>query len=222
MSATAKKLKPEEITVRCSSTDSGLRCAGHWAPTDAPYNPESDDSREGDAGHEVMAQHVMGVDPDIEAIARKHSVDPDELRRMYARGKKAWEEVKQWFPNPSAEHRLEGLLPGGARKITLRGTADLVQLVGQVAVLDWKFGWAPTVHPKQLKSYSYLAMENAEDFPDDGHVIGIEAWLRVGELRVHRFSRKELFEHEYAIVQQIERIGTQYGPSDDACKYCPH
>ncbi len=215
----------EPLVIRCSSTDRVMTCASSLTPTATPYNPETDEAREGNAAHEVLAGMVAGVDVDLEAVARHYHVDRDALFLLLHRGRQAWAQVRQWYPEAVAEWGTERFLGFvGERRVILRGTADVASIVGagfdgaKLAVLDWKAGWRPTDHPRQLMSYAHLAAGcdlAAEE------VLAIEVWLRLGKLEVHRFTRADLDRHAQELLAQVERSGEQWGPGPDACQYCP-
>jgi hypothetical protein len=213
------------LSTRCSSLDRNLACAGSLAKADHPYNPQSDEAREGTAGHAGLAHVVRGEQPDLEAIAAEHRVGRDALTMLMARGNQAWEQVRHRFPDAAAEVPLQAVIDD-VSKIKLTGTADVISLVGDtVAVLDWKCGWKPSEHPHQLRGYAYLGVRALEaESPGIlvGDVVAVEAHLRVGVLEVHRWSRADLETWAHKLVAQTRRVGTQWGPGPVACQYCPH
>ncbi len=203
------------VTIRCSSTDRVLACASSLTPTDHPYTPNNAEAREGHAAHAALAVMVAGATPDIEAIATEYQVDRDELASLVSRGRKAWSELRGFFPEAVPERHMAHEI---AHDVDLRGTADVASIVeAATAVLDWKAGWRSSEHPGQLKSYAYLA----STFTNHEYVLAVEVWLRLGTFRVHRWSRAELEAHAAQLVAQTTRIGKQWGPSPSACQYCP-
>lgn len=165
-----------------------------------------------------MAEVIVGNIPDLDAIAGEYGVDLDELTKIVGRACWAWsQDISGWFPEAEAEIRSEAAL---STDVILRGTRDVGSVIAR-AVLDWKFGWAPSTHTTQLKSYAYL-MRAEHGMPGSGHILGIEYWVRAGELKVHRFDDASLDQLcEDLLEAHSHRDDGQYGPSADACRYCP-
>lgn len=210
----------EPMTIRCSSTDRVMACASSLTPTATPYTPNHDEAREGTAVHEALAVVVAGAEPDMDAISDKHRVERDNLVGLINWGRQAWDKIQKYFPHPEPEKLMSAELGDG---VVLRGTADVVSVVAPsspaVAVLDWKSGWKPSEHPYQLMSYATLAA--AQRGPFDGNVVGVEVWLRPGTLKVYRWSAEQLAAYRDSLLAQVRRIGQQWGPSPQACQYCP-
>ena len=208
------------LTIRCSSLDRAMTCSGSLAEPKIPYNPNTDEAREGTAGHEALAKIVIGEIPDIEAIAAKHDIETEALAELVGRGKRAWEDLRKWFPNPATEIRMSDFFGGDV--VELRGTADvLASSPDTLAVLDWKFGWAPSEHTYQLLGYADLAVGEC-GMPTSGHVLCCEVWVRAGEIRVRRYDMDALADFDRVLISQVRQTGKQYGPGLDACRYCPH
>lgn len=205
------------LTVRCSSLDRVMACAGSLVEPAHPYNPNNPEAREGTAGHQALAAVVVGADPDLDAIAAEYDVDRDDLARLVGFGRKAWGQLRQHFPDPRSEVSVEAHLVG----CILRGTADVLALSPDaLAVLDWKLGWAPTEHTHQLTGYG-LAAAKMRGMPTSGRVLCCEVWVRSGEIRVRRYDAEALAAFEAELGKQVELIGRQYGPGLDSCKFCP-
>lgn len=215
------------MIVRCSSLDRILACAGSLEETATPYSPNNPEAREGTAAHEVLACIPHGVEPDFDQTATRHGVDADGLQQVYRRARVAWAEVERWF-GPEREADSERLSAEIGEGVELRGTPDLLAVErelaavapGSVGVLDWKTGWSPQVHPHQLRGYAFLARARY-GMPASGYILGVEVWARVGEYRIHKFSAESLDGLAVDVLEQARRRGRQYGPSYDACAYCP-
>lgn len=204
--------------IRCSSTDRALSCNPSLVPAEAAYNPSSPEANEGTAAHAAMAEIAMGRTPDLEAIAMEHGVDRDDLASIVGRAAYVWtDQMYAWFPEPDTEIQAEVELAPG---LILRGTRDVGSVMAR-AVNDWKFGWAPSSHTTQVKSYSYL-MRAKHGMPESGVILGIEYWVRPGELKVHRFDDAALDRLRDDLIEaHARRDDGQYGPSIGACQYCP-
>jgi len=206
--------------LRCSKLDTFLACASSAAPTDVPHNPQSEAATEGRTSHEALRNVPACTEPDFEDIAARSGVDADELRRIVAQGKRIWGEVRQWFPNPETEVRFDGE--------HLCGTSDLVSVVHDdfaaettdLSILDWKSGWSQREHPSQLTGYAECARRR-HGMPTSGFILGVEAWVRHGSYRIHRFTAEILDGFVARLAEQSKLIGRQYGPGDH-CLFCAH
>lgn len=220
----------DPVIIRCSSTDRAVTCAPSLVKPEAAYNPSNPDATEGTAAHTAMADIVNGEVPDLDGIASEYGLDYDDLAQLVGRATRAWEsDIAAWFPASSSEVRMSTEL---SPAVTLRGTADVTDErkleawgigthVEALGVLDWKFGWAPSTHTTQIKSYAYL-MRAEHGMPSSGFILGIEYWVRPGELKVHRFDDAALDQlRDDLLDAHSRREDGQYGPSADACRYCP-
>lgn len=215
--------------VRCSSLDRVLACAGSLAEIDAPYTPLNPEAREGTACHEALVALTGGQIPPVDAIGERHGVDPDVISKVVLRGQQAWREVERWFKGDryADSVRYSASLSGD---VELRGTPDLLavehreidgrRVVERLAILDWKTGWDPSEHPNQLRGYAFLARAMFE-MPACGYVLGVEVWVRRQEIRIHKFTAEQLDRLRVEVLTQVAVEGRQYGPSHDACRYCP-
>lgn len=212
------------LKIRCSALDRVLTCASSIPEPKTPYRPNSPEAKEGTAGHDALAQTmnaltVTGKPVDLEAIAAKHGVDVDVLAMFVKHGMRAWDEIKQWFEHPRTEFPMTTeVLPG----LTLPGTADVISASPDaISVNDWKLGWSPTEHTAQLLGYAFNARATF-GMPKSGYILGVESWVRVGEIRIHKFTSYELDELPKKIAVQVGQIGKDWGPSHDSCRFCPH
>jgi hypothetical protein len=88
------------------------------------------------------------------------------------------------------------------------------------AVLDLKLGYREDEHTGQLLSYACL-LRQRHGMPSTGYILGVELWARLGVYAVHKFTEEVLGAHLVALGRQVSRRGSQWGPSDRACLYCP-
>ena len=207
---------PTQLTIRCSSLDRVMACSGSLLPIDAPYAPQTASAAEGTAAHQALAVVVAGADPDLDAIATNHHVDRDDLAALVARGREAWAMVSRHFADPVPERLMAtDLTPA----VTIRGTADVVSIDdGDIAVLDWKCGWKPSENPCQLQGYAFLAASLSGKIKS---ITAIEAWLRAGTMRVHKWAEEDTCSFAERVLAQVKCAGKQWGPSHEACRYCP-
>lgn len=202
--------------IRGSQADIVMACAGSLEPTDAPYNPNSDEGREGSAKHAALAFVVRGEDPPLDSIAARFDVDVDELAKAVSYGRQAWAEVAQYYPDAKTEQKLDGA-------VTM-GTADVLSLGGEagrletLAILDWKTGWSGDEHQYQLMAYADAARAQY-GMPTSGYITAIEAWLRHREMSTRNFTQEQLEGFRERAAYQIKQAGKQYGPGGH-CKFC--
>jgi hypothetical protein len=207
-------------TTRCSFLDTVMACSGSLVPVDNPFNPQNPEATEGTAGHEALARMVEDKDPEVDAIASKYHVDRGAIAMILPRGREAWSQVKQWFPDPVTEYPMAADLEPD---VTVTGTGDVLSMQpGVVAVLDWKAGWQPSDHPHQLRGYAALGIETARGRGYDvKEVLAVEVHVRVGTMEIHRWSSDDMEDWIRSLLKQVARAGTQWGPGPVACQYCP-
>lgn len=203
----------ETIRVRGSATDRALACAGSISEPEFPINDNSPEAIAGTAAHEACESIPHGDEPEIEAIAARHDVDPGDLEMLAAFGRQAWDKIKLQFPQPQTEVRLSG-------EVT-RGTTDILSITPDaIAVGDWKSGHSMDEHPGQLLSYAASAVDQYYA-PKSGYVLGVEIWLRAREYRVHKFTLEQISAFKARLADQIANAGSQYSVGTH-CKFCPH
>lgn len=204
-------------TIRCSSVDRVLQCSASLAVDGPEYNPNTPEATEGTACHGAMVRVVTGEGPTVEDVSVKFGLDSDTIAQAVSFGAKAWGEIAQWFPDPHCEVAMETELAPG---VILRGHADVIGASSEmVSVDDHKFGWSPSIHTGQIRSYSYLA-RSVHGMPPSGFVLGVETWVRARELRMHKFRDEDLDRLRDELLDAIKHPD-HYGPSADACHYCP-
>lgn len=210
------------MKIRGSKADLAMACAGSLVATDTPYNPHSDEAREGSAKHAALAYLPRGEEPPVAEIAARFDVDADEIARAVSYGRQAWAELGRYVPGAKTEQKLEG-------PVTV-GTADILGLAQlqadghadetvHLAILDWKTGWSYDEHGYQLLSYADAARE-VHGMPTSGYVTGIEVWLRHREYRIRNFTEPELDGFRERAKRQLELVGRQYAAGGH-CKFCP-
>ena len=204
------------MKVRGSRADMAIACAGSLVPTDAPYEPQSDDATDGRAKHEALAYVAHGEEPPADEIAERYQVDADEIAKAVRYGKLAWSELAKWFPEAATEVKLEG-------EVT-RGTCDVLSCGPDwLAFLDWKTGWSGDPHQYQLMAYAD-AGRCAYGMPTSGYVTAVEVWIRLREYNTRNFTEAELDGFRARMSDQIRSAQSKHpqyaaGPH---CKFCPH
>ncbi len=141
-------------TLRCSSLPLYEKCPAAARPIAPRVEAAGEAADLGTAVHAWLASRISGaVAAEAEFLARHYGVDLPELERLCWGAWRAWEEVRQWFPDPMTE--VELIEPTG----WLTGHVDVLSLTDDlVSVLDLKTGRRDDDHTAQLKGYAYLAM----------------------------------------------------------------
>lgn len=212
--------------IRCSSLDRILDCAGSLDEPAAPYKPNNPEANEGRAGHAALAVFAAGTEPDLDQVAADFGVDRDVLEKVVSQARRAFSEVEHWFAKRLPEEYLEADLAPG---IVLRGKTDLAGVeyvdgegsaIERLSFLDWKLGWKPTEHPNQVRGYAFLGRKRW-GMPASGYILGVEIWARLGEYRLHKITNEDLDRLREQLLEQVRQRGRQWGPSREACLYCP-
>jgi len=197
--------------MRVSSLPALFECPSSQLETENPYNPGSDAASLGSAVHEALGDHVADADTKEEDIALKYGVPVDELSKLTAYGRIAWQSVKQEFTNPMVEHRLAGK--------KLSGCADVFSLDDQsMAVLDWKTNRERSDYRAQLLGYADCAVQQY-GWPPSGEVKVVTVWVRLFEADVLTVRAAELEKFNEDLQWALREIGMRYAPGS-ACTYC--
>jgi hypothetical protein len=171
--------------------------------------------------HEIAASVVTGKTLDYAALAGKHHVnyDPFEAEEIRHYAQQAWDGLKDYITNPKTEEPLVGWY---SDTLKADGRCDLISADDSSAfVWDWKTGYSRYDHAAQVTAYAWLLKQQLKTFPSSGIIVGVEAWLRRGERKVHHFSAEQLNEFAESVRQKAERIGRDWSPGKH-CAFCPH
>lgn len=208
-----KEHEPLVIKVSASGVPRFFMCASSAVVIDAPFNPSSGASDVGDATHDGCASMVLGKPVDVDELAEKHKVeDKTDLQVCMAYARQAWQAIKQHFPNPKVEQRIESDL--------VNGMLDLMHHDGETAAItDWKSGRVPGNATEQLASYAY-AMRQKFGMPRSGFITGIAVWLRFSQMDVRKMDDTYLDQFADTFKAQMKQAGRQFAPSYDACGFC--
>ena len=197
--------------MRISSLPAFLTCPSSQLPTEHPYEPPSEVADLGTAVHEALAVHVAGQRPDLDAIAKKHHVDSDELEQLYVNGCIAWKDLCKYFPNAYTEQALKW--------DGIEGHADVSHYdESTMAILDWKSGRIRRDYSAQLIGYAAAAVEQF-GMPKSGEVKVITVWLRDMEFEILTVTQDDMERLHHDIKRAELDIGKRYAPGD-ACGYC--
>jgi len=197
-----------------------MPCASTLLETDAPQNPQSEIANEGQAFHVALSHVPRGIEPDAEEIAGQFGVDPDDIRRVVAYGRQAWDEIKQWVRGTiKTEEPLSGPVCGGTTDVIAIEQSEMLKGVLSIVVIDWKTGWSQNEHPWQLTGYADCARAQF-GMPVSGHILAFEIWVRSKQYRSHKLTEGMLDAFRTRLSSQFEQVGKQYGAGTH-CQYCP-
>lgn len=215
------------ITFRSSSADRILACpASHVTPsvkivTSHPL------AAMGTSVHAHLQGYSFGqwVEPSI--LAEQNGLNPDdwdEHAMLCAKGRRAWDSVKGWFPNPQAEIGMSHTVVYDdlGVSLTLTGHIDLwaiVEDLKEARILDWKTGYIDADHTNQMRAYAALLFA----VPDFDHL----ETVRVAVIRVRdgtadwsTYTRDEISAWLRAAAERLSQTDI-YNPSLETCRYCP-
>lgn len=203
-------------TIRGSKLDSVLACHGaQLSPQGYELRTHSTASRLGTATHEPLAKRIAGQhEGNLSDYAIKWDVSPKELERLFYKGIRLFNEVKEYFPNPRTEvyHEIQ---PG---KVRLTGHVDVLDYradYNMVVVADHKTGWLDHAHIGQIKTYGLLGLDI---YPQAEKVLGILLRVREEERDQEVWTRAQLNEW-YAT--RVEPIDGDYSLNPNPmCMYC--
>lgn len=198
--------------IRISSLPAVFSCSSSLLAVEHPYDPSSEMASIGTAAHEALATVVAGDVPDVDAVAKKHRVDADELAPLVAIGQGAWHELELDRQHARPEYRLNGRGIAGTTDVAYH---DAVRGV----VVDWKTNRVKRVYWPQLVGYA-SALADEFVFPESGRIEVVTVWLRFGEFETTRVTQDDI-NRFYDDLEAIKLdVGQRYTPGN-ACTYCP-
>lgn len=198
--------------IRCSSLPRAHACPSSLVEDDYIYDSRSPYARRGSAVHDALAAGVMGLEPDLYAIATAWRMDLDELERLYHIGMRAWAALKHLFPHGKAEVRLTGEFASG--------TADVVDASGDVwRILDWKSGYVERDYSEQLLGYAHALACTMNDVPPGG-IQCLTVYLELGTWEAFDVDGPMLQAFSERTEQLSRDAGRIYSPGEH-CQYCP-
>lgn len=148
----------EKLHLRCSSLPIAFLCPGSVRTGPLVIDEDHEGGRMGTAAHEGQATLVNTGRVDWDAvpdIARRHGVDEAELRSLLGLASRLWDQVRNSFPNASAEVELSY----ESDDFVLTGHVDVLGVSAGVAHIgDWKDGRLDSDHSHQLLGYAFLVL----------------------------------------------------------------
>src|SRR5262245_25969984 len=101
----------EPRSVRSSSLPLALTCPASQVPPRLPIASQTPEARLGSAVHELLSGVVRGKrhdDEDLDAAAARWRVEPASVAPHYWNGRRAWEQLADYFPGPTVEEEFSG------------------------------------------------------------------------------------------------------------------
>lgn len=218
----AKKKQPTKA--RCSSVPRILQCHASAQVPEQEYNPPSDASTIGTAGHAALASMVESgaASVDLDAIAAAYEQDKDELSIRYHLAKRLWAKLPGWLEAQDIQNYHEGWAPEQALVGRLVvGTADILTDSAPQAriIADWKLGRDTTRnHRPQLSSYALAARDMLGPHPS-GQTLCVTLYVQDEEIDALWLSDAAISAFEERLADALSRT-TSYAPGD-ACHFCP-
>ncbi len=202
---------PDPGLYRCSKLPLVMACAPSVHADGLAVEGDGAAARLGTAFHRYQVGHIAGREEAVEDLAERYDVDLDDLGVLAAVGRRAWDALRAWYPEPLLEMPL-----GPAGPLGLAGTADLVSYAaGELRLLDWKSGWKWADARHQLRGYAWLLLQEYDEFQAVNASV-----VRVREGRVERWqwtrAGLELW-HERLVEQSRD---TRFRPGLH-CGHCP-
>lgn len=214
------------MQVRCSSLPLIATCPAASVEPSVSIRTQSAEADLGSAAHEAIRARVERGGADLSAIAKAWSCEPDDLGYLAHAGMLAWEQLRQWFPEPKFEVELElstmhgGKLAGTGVHVTLSGHLDVLSEppgVDEARVIDWKSGRLDSGWQDQVKGYALLATTLKKKAKARCAVV------RLRELTVDWFTWTRMELEEWFITDLVPRLAADnktYNPGLH-CSYCP-
>ncbi len=144
-----------------------------------------------------------------------------DVRRLFFAGKRVWDEYSPLFDSKVYVEAEAGETLG---EVALAGHPDVLALTDEeeprIIVLDWKTGSLMRDHRSQLVGYALLAQRVLPVDVRHWPVKVVTAWLQEGVVDVADITEAEA-EELYSNIQWAADNPDTYGPSPEACLYCP-
>lgn len=205
------------ISVRASRIPILLLCPPSHADGFMQIDTDNELARLGDASHEGAAAYVRdGSYADAEKLADLHRLpDVDELERMLAFVRIAWDAIKVSFPAPIVEQQMAIKL---SDDVELTGKSDILSLLGEYVIVgDWKSGYRIKDFFDQLRAYALLA---SEIYGKPKWSVTI-FWLRDRVKDTKSGTTESLQEFKQRIIDAVRSRNDQKYRVSDSCEYCP-
>jgi len=207
------RLMADKPTIRCSSLPILDKCLGMMG-ADLSINVEQAVTTMGTDIHAYGAKMIRdGEPPEIT------STDP-EFGFLAASARQAWDDLREFFPAPHVEQRLEAVLPN----FLLAGHPDVFNASiagGAVCVADFKSGYKTDADVlPQLMGYAYLILAKHPDCRS-GQVRLIVIWLRDRDIQEWTFTAAQVKDYVRSLHRRAGQWSGKSFTAGEHCQYCP-
>lgn len=203
------------MNVRCSSLPLIATCPAASVEPSVPIRSHNADADLGSAAHEAIRARIERGGADLAAIAKAWSCEPDDLGYLTNAGMQAWEQLRQWFPDPKFEVELSMTVG----ELTLTGHADVLSLPGgdELRGIDWKFGRLDSGWQDQVKGYACLALAKYQTYKRARFAV-----VRAREMTVDWFTWT-VADVQLWLADLMSRLAQENKPYNPGlhCSYCP-
>ena len=162
---------------------------------------------------------------DIKQLASRYELDEEDVEGCYPLlnyGQRAWDELKQYFPQPQVEAHVTGpeIIGADGNTYQIAGTIDVCSPSGgdQAIFLDWKSGYIDDGYHQQMAGYAYL-LWNFMGRPDKIQITGIVVFMRHRYYRVLKYTAGSLAQWEHDLLYNVLGSPDEYRPSTK-CRFC--
>jgi hypothetical protein len=212
----------EKLRLRCSALPMAFLCGGSVRPGELEIDEAHESAYTGRAAHEGHAHMVETGSVDWDAVpelARRYDVNERELRALLGLGQRLWNQIRDSFPNASAEVSLSygQELAYEDDEFILTGHVDVLGFSGGVAYPgDWKDGRVDKPFAHQILGYCFLVLMTwAEIARAQGGIM----WVRENEFEPYSMTREQATEWLERLRTEVVRWDGVYRPGNH-CTHC--
>lgn len=197
------------LELRCSQLPLFMQCASSARPGGTDRGTSAP-AELGTQVHSALACTIAG------AVGVPHN---DEVEKLYQRGLRTWELLKDSIVAPQCEYALETVIgPTWA----LTGHVDVLG-VGEnntISFLDFKSGWGLYDYTEQMRGYALMIVTQ---FDKDcvGLIVPLRYWTADMIHDAQLFERSKVSWMRNRITGQVAKVGEEYAPSR-ICAWCKH
>jgi hypothetical protein len=212
----------EKLRLRCSALPMAFLCGGSVRRGELEIDEAHESAYTGRAAHEGHAQMVGTGSVDWDAVpelARRYDVNEKELRALLGLGQRLWNQIRDSFPNASAEVSLSygQELAYEDQEFVLTGHVDVLGFSGGIAYPgDWKDGRVDKPFAQQILGYCFLVLMT---WTEISRAQGGIMWVRENEFEPYSMTREQAAEWLERLRAEVVRWDGVYRPGNH-CTHC--
>lgn len=209
-----------DLVLRASGLPIAFRCGASVLGDGLLVDTVSEAGDLGTAVHEGLRPLVElgAVDwAGAAALAKRFSVDEQELRLLLGLAVPLWAQFEGLFPDPVTEHEFSERITSNP-SIRITGHADVLARsmnARRVVMLDWKTGRRDSDYSEQALGYCALAL--LQD-PHADEASCTLVWIRDGEAESYSMQREDLQRWIARLIQLASWDGIYR--AGEHCHYC--